>query len=136
MQPLTLKTAHYYGITAFPISRLCDHQRKGATEFLDYFSWMVECGYDNLKYLVAQPEAYKAGKTLFAIRPVFTSTSAVVLENRTVSQGMLVPAVAVVPEPGKRLAIMNASRISGRAVALLKLNLPWPWRLTSADEGS
>lgn len=115
MQPLTSENAHYYADYGLPnISAYVTISERRYREFLDCFS--LDGGMPdmmNLKYLVVQPEAYKARKDPFSARyePVFTATSgALVLENRTVlPKAWLVPSVAVVPEPGKRLAIMNAS---------------------------
>jgi len=115
MQPLNEQNAHYYADYNLPnISAYVTISEKRYKEFLDSFSLTSRMpDMMNLKYLVMPMAEFQSqrGSLEPKYTPVFASSNgSVVVENRSVlPKAWLVPQVAVVPDPGQRLAIMSNS---------------------------
>jgi hypothetical protein len=115
MQPLNDESAHYYAEFGLAnISAYVTISEKRYKEFLDTLSLTSRMpDMMNLKYLVMPLAEFQAqrGSLEPKYMPVFTSSNgSVVVENRSVlPKAWLVPQVAVVPDPGQRLAIMSNS---------------------------
>ncbi len=85
----------------------------------------------NVKYLVYETGQYARDKALMAgkFSPVPDSPggSGILLENRTVlPKGWLVPAAAVITDPGQALGILRDPRFDPRQVALVETPPPVP----------
>lgn len=85
----------------------------------------------NVRYLLYGAEQYAKDKALmeakFSPVPNFPGGPSVLLENRTVlPKGWLVPAAAVVTDPGQTLGILRDPRFDPRQVALVETPPPIP----------
>jgi hypothetical protein len=133
MQPFNQENAHYYADNGFAnVSAYVTISERRYKEFLDNFSLMSATpDIMNLKYILIPDADYETQKVALAAKytPVFTSANgSVVLENRTVlPKAWLVPSVAVVTDPRRRLAIMNsAPDFNPAMVALVETPPPLP----------